>query len=77
MYNTTEILKIVQENQGKMIKIERIINESWVSQYFIYHKKTFKNGKVNFIVVNNGVDEVWTNYDFQNFLGNEKWRLGR
>ena len=75
LLNTQEMLKYVEQAKGKMIVVERIIGYGWASSYFIYHTKSFKNGKVNYRVDKDVETLIWTNYDFLEFCGGGLWRL--
>ena len=69
---TQEMLKKVVEKNEDCLECVRIIGENIHTTYFIYHKKTFKNGKISFCVDWYG-EETWTNYDFLELYKNKKW----
>ncbi len=77
MLTTNEMLNLVESKQGECLEIQKIINSNWVSTFFIFVTKRFNNGKVNFMVENDGKTQIWTNYEFLEFFGNENWRLVR
>ena len=77
LLSTLEMLKYVEQQDGRLLVVERIIGYQWVSSYFIYHTKSFKNGKVNYRVDKDGETLIWTNYDFLEFYGGGLWRILR
>ena len=73
IYSTSEMIKFVVNSKGKCIEARKIINQDWHSTYFIFHKKTFKNGKINFGVNYDSGEQNWTNFDFIEFYKDDKW----
>ena len=67
------MLKNVENGKGKCFEFMKVINQNWHSTYFIYHKRTFKNGKITFVVDYDSGPQTWSNYDFLEFNINDKW----
>jgi len=74
VYTTKEMLKKVIEQKGNCLECIKMLGQNIYSTYFIYHEKTFKNGKINFVVDYDNGEETWTNFDFEN-LKNYKWKI--
>ena len=75
MLTTREIINIAVQNKGNCIQVERIVCQNWVSTYFIYLKKRFKNGKISLIVDNHCKERMWTNYEFLETYENDVWQV--
>jgi len=74
IYTTQQMLKKVMEKSGDCLECMKILGTNIYSTYFIYHKKTFKNGKISFgVEYDNGID-TWTNYGFEN-LKSYNWKI--
>jgi hypothetical protein len=73
-YSTKQMLKKVAKAQGNCLECLKILGENIYATYFIYHKKTFKNGKITFVVDYDNDEEIWTNFDFEN-LKNCNWKI--
>jgi hypothetical protein len=73
MLSTKTMLKKVVKASGICLEVQKILCPNWISTYFIYHTKSFKNGKISFIVDYMGETRTWTNFDFLEFYKNEKW----
>ncbi len=73
-YTTSQMLKKVTEVNGKCLECIKILGQNIYSTYFIYHKKTFKNGKVSFCVEYDNGEETWTNFDFES-VKKYNWKI--
>jgi hypothetical protein len=74
IYSTQQMLNQVIEVEGKCLECVKILGQNIYSTYFIAYKKTFKNGKIRFLVDYDNGEEVWTNFDFEN-LKNYNWKI--
>lgn len=73
-YTTDQVLQKVAKAKGKCLECQKILGKNIYSTYFIYHKKTFKNGKISFCVEYDNGEETWTNFDFEN-LKDCRWMI--
>ena len=73
-YTTTEMLQKVIEANGHCLEYRKILSHNWYSTYFIYHKRTYKNGKITFMVDYDSSEYTWTNYDFLEFNADDIWQ---
>ena len=69
IYSTQQMLNQVIQIQGKCLECVKILGQNIYSTYFIAYKKTFKNGKISFVVDYDNGEEVWTNFDFEGLEG--------
>jgi hypothetical protein len=75
LYSTSQMLKKVTTANGECIECKKIINNNFYSTYFIFWRKTFKNGKSSFSVEYDCGEQVWTNKNFISFLNDDLWYI--
>lgn len=73
-YTTEEMLNQVIKAKGSCLECMKILDKNIYSTYFIYHKKSFLNGEISFVVEYDSDEEIWTNFDFE-VLKDYKWKI--